>query len=55
MDKKKCLYCGKTIVPIGNSRENGALHNDWENRKYHKKCYKEVVWEKLRNEYERKN
>ena len=34
------LYCGNRLVPIGSSRSNGNEHNDWNNRKLHKKCYK---------------
>ena len=41
--KKKCLECGKTLKPIGDKRENGALHlTDWEGRKYHKSCWKKI-------------
>tara|TARA_R110000868_G_scaffold230762_2_gene484019 strand:- start:779 stop:946 length:168 start_codon:yes stop_codon:yes gene_type:complete len=53
--KNKCLLCKKTIVAIGTSRENGANHNDWNNRKYHKKCYKELQWIILKEKYEREN
>lgn len=35
-----CQYCYKKLVPIGSSRCNGASHNDWPTRKYHKKCWK---------------
>jgi len=52
--KNKCLYCGKPIVAIGTSRENGAFHNDWKGRKYHKKCFKELQWNIIREEYEKK-
>lgn len=38
MESKKCVYCDKNLRPIGNARKNGKLHNDWESRKYHKKC-----------------
>lgn len=39
--KRKCYWCGKTLQPVGNSRRNGANHDDWDTRGYHKKCYKE--------------
>lgn len=41
-EKKKCKLCKKTLKAIGNSRKNGANHNDWKSREYHKKCWKEV-------------
>ena len=37
--KPKCTVCGKTLVAIGNSRSNGKTHNDWADRKMHKKCW----------------
>jgi hypothetical protein len=36
-----CYYCGKKLVPIGDRRENGADHNDWDSRKYHKICWRD--------------
>jgi hypothetical protein len=38
-----CWKCGGTLVPIGNARNNGALHDDWNTRHLHKKCWKELV------------
>ncbi len=35
----KCLYCHKSLVPVGNSRANGKGHDDWKLRQYHKKCW----------------
>ena len=35
-----CNYCKTKLVPIGGSRFNGAHHDDWESRLYHKKCWK---------------
>lgn len=35
-----CLHCGKKLVPIGRSRANGKDHDDWDEREYHKKCWK---------------
>ncbi len=41
--KRYCLLCNKVLVPIGSKRANGkATHTDWECRKYHKKCFKEL-------------
>ena len=42
-NKTKCHYCKKTLVPIGNCRTNGKFHNDWSKRKYHKKCWIEIL------------
>ena len=36
-----CVYCRKPKVPIGTSRVGGKQnHIDWDNRLYHKKCWK---------------
>lgn len=37
-----CQRCYKSLVPIGSSRTNGAAHDDWEARQYHKKCWVEL-------------
>jgi len=37
---KKCVRCGKKLIPIGEAKINGSYHKDWATRKYHKKCYK---------------
>lgn len=43
MPNKKCEYCGGTLVAIGRERANGKRsHDDWETRRYHKKCWKEM-------------
>ncbi len=36
-----CCQCfsSKKMPPIGNDRINGADHNDWNSRSFHKKCY----------------
>lgn len=34
-----CEHCGKKLVAIGNRRKNGKSHDDWDSRKYHKKCW----------------
>ena len=31
--KRKCKHCGKTMKRI---------KNDWDSRKYHKKCFEEI-------------
>ena len=54
MDKCKncyCEYCGKRLQAIGNQRKNGKKFskngsNDWDSRKYHKKCFKAIDDEK---------
>ncbi len=44
--KKKCKYCGKTLVPIGDKRTNGKQSiSDWKKREYHKTCYKMLTSE----------
>jgi hypothetical protein len=40
---EKCNHCLKSIVAIGHGRKNGKNHNEWNSRKYHKKCYIEVL------------
>lgn len=40
--KNCCLACNRVLVPIGRKRLNGTItHDDWKDRKYHKKCFKE--------------
>ena len=34
-----CHCCGGKLVPIGDARANGACHEDWPSRRYHKKCW----------------
>jgi hypothetical protein len=36
----KCWKCGGKLVPVGASRQNGADHDDWEQRILHKQCWK---------------
>lgn len=40
LQKRKCLDCGKALTKIGNKRKNGKDHDDWNNREYHKQCWK---------------
>jgi hypothetical protein len=40
-DLTLCLRCHRKLVPIGTSRINGAAHEDWEERRMHKKCWLE--------------
>lgn len=42
----KCLACRKSLQPIGSARKNGKAHDDWDDRKYHKMCYKDLAWHK---------
>jgi hypothetical protein len=55
-----CEHCGKPLRLIGMDRKNGKTINnsngkDWEERKYHKKCYKEVMkWKMLKWDLEEK-
>jgi hypothetical protein len=38
-----CYRCYRKLVPIGTARKNGKGHDDWDNRKYHKKCWGEIT------------
>ena len=47
-----CEKCGKHLVSIGTSRENGKrTHDDWSKRNLHKKCWVEEQKEKERKNY----
>ena len=35
-----CEHCKRNLVPIGSGRRNGAGHDDWDDRRFHKQCYK---------------
>ena len=39
---KLCRECFKPLVPVGYARANGSAHADWESRKFHKRCWKEL-------------
>ena len=41
--RRWCFSCGRHLVAVGTSRENGKCHADWGWRKLHKKCYRELV------------
>ena len=46
--KRKCQMCKRPLVLIGIERENGKFirnrnGKDWDSRKYHKKCYKDIM------------
>jgi hypothetical protein len=36
-----CFRCLGRLVPIGSARLNGAAHDDWDARLFHKCCWKE--------------
>lgn len=51
----KCLRCGRKLVPVGYARANGASHNDWDSRQFHKCCWvglgqweRDVYWDNCR-------
>ena len=52
----RCWHCGRKLVPIGSSRNNGAAHHDWNGRYLHKKCWRklneELEWRKWNEEQE---
>jgi hypothetical protein len=52
--KPKCEKCKKALVAIADKRQNGKIGNDWDTRKYHKKCYKELIAEMELREYIRR-
>ena len=39
-----CLDCKGPLVAVGQDRKNGKDHADWDGRRYHKKCFKTLVW-----------
>ena len=41
-DSRLCLECFRPLVPVGGSRRNGACHNDWETRRFHKRCWSQI-------------
>ena len=42
--KTKCEMCNKSLVCIGINRQNGIdCIRDWDQRKFHKKCWKEHI------------
>lgn len=38
-ETRLCFHCGSRMPPIGSARFNGADHDDWETRAFHKKCW----------------
>ena len=38
---EKCIWCNKSLTPIGHARLFGANHKDWKGRNSHKKCWVE--------------
>ena len=39
-----CNYCNKTLIPLRKIRHNQyGNYVDWNNRKYHKKCFKFIT------------
>ena len=38
--RRLCFNCFKVLPAIGRARMNGADHDDWEGRKFHKGCWK---------------
>ena len=41
-EKRICKHCNKALRKVGYDRVNGANHDDWAERDYHKKCWKIV-------------
>ena len=47
---KTCIWCNKSLQPIGTARANGYKHDDWVNRNSHKKCW---IENELKNKYKK--
>lgn len=41
-NKRFCKHCDGVLVKVGYDRLNGKDHEDWNEREYHKKCWKEL-------------
>lgn len=41
----KCLRCGGRLTPVGSRRVGGANHEDWDEREFHKGCWKGLAEE----------
>ena len=41
-DERLCFECFRPLVPVGTSRANGAWHDDWETRRFHKRCWARI-------------
>ena len=52
-----CVWCNKSLTPIGHARLFGARHDDWDERNTHKKCWieNELKRKKKKPEGEYKN
>ena len=44
---ERCVWCKKSMQPVGHARLNGARHDDWDERSTHKQCW-------IENELKRK-
>jgi len=49
-NRRICRRCGKDLVAIGHERSNGADHDDWKRREYHKKCWLEMKGKRKRKD-----
>ena len=47
--ERLCHICMNKLVPIGKSRNNGVGHSDWSTRRYHKTCWKDLIYEAIQN------
>jgi len=41
--RKLCSACLRVMPLIGYEREGGAPHEDWPERRFHKKCWRRIV------------
>ena len=40
--ERLCFECFRPLVPVGTSRANGAWHDDWGTRRFHKRCWASI-------------
>lgn len=51
-----CSHCGKVLKAFGDKRENGKFgRKDFEGRKTHLKCWKEIQQRKELDEWAKRN
>ena len=41
-NERLCFECFRPLVPVGTSRADGAWHDDWETRRFHKRCWASI-------------
>ena len=41
-NERLCFECFRPLVPVGTARANGAWHDDWGTRRFHKRCWASI-------------